>query len=270
MAYITNANLKRIVFNTDIKNLNITGQLYKIPIYFFSRYEEKELLAIQELLKDPEKYFTQIYIPIPEGHDTFTMVYEGKQPCFHADDDCDLLNSEYHNFMVPERIREQGKDKVKEFRAWFKSHEHLLNNKEVWEFHFALRWGFIVRVEEIVKGNSGITSFDNYSIEDLEAQIDTLIKEAGRYYYASPKNTTILKQYGKATHLGKSIKKLEDNTTGYSDAEVKAFLNAYYNTYKAPLKKMLIEYYRLKLNPNIELSGQILHRLGFRACVHCH
>ena len=37
-----------------------------------------------------------------------------------------------------------------------------------------------------------------------------------------------------------------------------------------PLKKALIEYYRIKFNPNIEMNGLILDQLGFKQCRNCH
>ena len=54
MSYITLSNAKSIVYKTDIKNIDIQKELYKVPIYFFSRYEKNALLAIRELLNNPE------------------------------------------------------------------------------------------------------------------------------------------------------------------------------------------------------------------------
>ena len=62
MAYITQANLKRIIYRSSIKEMRLQGKVYKLPIYFFSKYEENALLAIQELLKDPDVYFRDLYI----------------------------------------------------------------------------------------------------------------------------------------------------------------------------------------------------------------
>ena len=77
MSFITLANTNKIIFNSDIQSLDLTGDIYKIPIYFFSKYEENALLAIQELLKDPDKYFTEIYKPY-KPVDTYSYVYRAK------------------------------------------------------------------------------------------------------------------------------------------------------------------------------------------------
>ncbi|SVE05208.1 uncharacterized protein METZ01_LOCUS458062, partial [marine metagenome] len=50
MSFITLANTNKIIYSSDIKNIDLEGSIYKIPIYFFSKYEENALLAIQELL----------------------------------------------------------------------------------------------------------------------------------------------------------------------------------------------------------------------------
>ena len=45
--------------NSDIKEASFTEKIYHIPIYFFNNYEKNSLLAIKELLKNPENYFTE-------------------------------------------------------------------------------------------------------------------------------------------------------------------------------------------------------------------
>ena len=73
MGYITLANANKIISQSDINELDLEGEIYHIPIYFFSKYEKNELLGIQELLKDPKKYFTEIYQPY-ESVDTYSYV----------------------------------------------------------------------------------------------------------------------------------------------------------------------------------------------------
>jgi len=51
---------------------------------------------------------------------------------------------------------------------------------------------------------------------------------------------------------------------------VKDLLKKYDNEFKKPLKKMLIEYYRLKHNPEIRMEGEVLELLGFKPCAFCH
>ena len=269
MAYITSANQKRIIFESEIKGLDLTGEIYKIPIYFFSKYEENQLLAIQELLKDPEKYFNTIYKPYTPV-DTFTMVYEGRYPSYHRVADCPKLTSNYENFEIPQKIRAKGKAEILKFREWFETVKHLLEKPDIFVMRLHSRWGIVTKPKAITADNSGTVEMENPTIEELEQRIDFKIKEAGRFYYKDHKHTTILRRFSKCTFLAYKAEPIEGNDTGYSDEEVKEFLRNYDMGFKKPLKQMLTEYYRLKFNPEIKMEGKILEMLGFRACRHCY
>lgn len=269
MAYITLANTNKIIFDSDLKGLNLEGQVYKMQIYFLSSYEESSLLAIQELLKDPEKYFTTIYKPY-KPKDTYSLVYEGKKPGYHKFSCCPMLNSDYQNFPIPEAIKEKGQLAVVEFREWFKTVEHLLEKPDVFVMRLKAKYGIETNPQAINKDNSGNTAIKNETIEEIETRIDGLIKDAGRFYYANEKNTKILKRFSKWTFLAYKSEKIDGNETGYSDEEVRSLLKEYDETYKRPLKSNLIEYYRLKFNPEIKMEGYFLEKLGFKSCGHCY
>lgn len=269
MAYITLANTTKIIFNSEIKGLDLSGEVYKIPIYFFSKYEEKALLAIQELLKDPEKYFNEIYVPY-KSEDTYTLVYEAKHPSYHKLTDCSRLNSNYENYEIPKEIKDRGKEEVKEFRRWFETVKHLLEKPDVFVMRLQARWGIVTNPNAINRDNSGTTEIENLTIEELESKIDLKIKEAGRFYYYSAKNKTILHKFSKYSFLAFKMEPISNNDTEYSDLEIKELLRVYDNEFKKPLKKMLIEYYRLKHNPEIKMEGEILEQLGFRPCGDCY
>lgn len=269
MAYLTLANVNRILYNSDLQSIDLKGEVYKVPIYFFSKYEENSLLAIQELLNDPDKYFTEIYIPY-KPKDTFSYVYEGKNPSYHKHSSCPRLKSNYQNFEIPQEIKDKGAESVKEFRLWFETVKDLLEEPDIFVERLRLKYGIVTNPRAIRIDNSGITERENYKIEDLEKNIDNLIKEAGRFYYQSKKNTTILRKFSKQTYLAYKSESLYKNNTGYSDEDVKKLLKDYDQEFKRPLKRDLIEYYRLRLNPNIEMEGHFLEQLGFKPCAHCH
>lgn len=269
MSFITLANTNSIIFKSNIQNLNLKGEIYKFKIYFFSKYEENALLAIQELLKNPEYYFKDIYVPY-KPEDTYTLVYEGQKPSYHKYACCPRLQSDYQNFEIPIKIIEQGNDQVQEFRRWFETVKHLLDNPEIFAMRLHSRWGIVTNPKAINRENSGITIVENYTIKEIEEKIDELIKAAGRFYYDNNKNTTILKQFSKLTNLAYKSEPINRNDTGYSDSVVKELLKFYDEEYKKPLKKYLIEYYRLKFNPNIKMEGYLLEQLGFRPCSYCH
>lgn len=249
--------------------MKVKGQVYKMQIYFLSSYEENALLAIQELLKDPEKYFTTIYKPY-KPKDSFSFVYEGSKPGYHQYSCCPMLNSDYQNFPIPEEIKEKGKEAIIEFREWFKTVEHLLEKPDVFVMRLKSKYGIETNPKAINKDNSGNTAIKNDTIEEIETKIDLLIKEAGRFYYASEKNTKILRRFSKLTFLAYKKEPINGNQTGFSDDDVRSLLKEYDETYKRPLKSNLIEYYRLKFNPELKMEGYFLEKLGFKSCGHCY
>ncbi len=133
-----------------------------------------------------------------------------------------------------------------------------------------MRWGIETNPKAIQYKNTGYHKLENYSIEELEEKIDDLLTESVQYYKANERNTVILKKYSRATFLAYRTEKLEDNVTGYSDKEIKEILQEYEEKYKRPLSTLLIEYYKVSLNPNLELNGLLLDTLGFKRCSHCH
>ena len=200
MAFITLANANKIIYRSDLNGIDLSGEIYKIPIHFFSKYEEKSLLAIQELLKNPERYFTEIYVPY-KTVDTYSYVYEGNKPCYHARNTCSRLHSKYENFEIPQEIKERGYAQVVEFRRWFETVKHLLDKPDIFVARLHLRWGIKTNPKAISAENSGIKEIDNIDIQELEKRIDLLIKDAGRYYYDTNKNTAILHRFSKYTFL---------------------------------------------------------------------
>jgi len=270
MAYITIANASSIIFKSDLKQVDLKKQLYKIPIYFLNTYEKNALLAFQELLTDPEKYFTEIYRP-HKSIDTFKLIFEGRLPAYHNDPGCSRLNADFENYEIPLEIQRQGINKVQEFRLWFSQVKHLLEDRpDAFVARMQSKWGVVTNINAIVWENSGNTHVENYSIEDLEPKIDKAIKSAGRFYYRDDKTQIVLRQFSKYASLWKKEDPIKNNHTGYSDTEVKALLKFYDVTFKKPLKRDLLEYYRLKLNPEIKMEGYLLERLGFRPCSKCH
>jgi hypothetical protein len=268
--FITLSNAKNIIKKSEIKSISIIGEIYKIPIHFLNRYEQNELLAIKELLKNPEKFFNEMYIPY-EPIDTFTKVYEGKKPSYHKSPKCLRLHATYLNFTIPYEIKSKGKDAVIEFRRWFETVKHLyLSDPAMFVFRLHAKYGIITNPNAIKHDNSGFFELENPTIAELEEEIDKLIKEAGRFYYSCEKNTEILKVFSKNTFLAYNGKLEHFNTTQYSSEEIILFLKEYDEKFKKRLKKLLVEYYRLKLNPKIKMDGLYLDKLGFKPCGACY
>ena len=267
MNYITTSNAKKIIYDSDLKNIDLNGQIYKIPIYFYSKYEKNSLLAIRELLKNPESYFDNIYKPYVST-DTYRYVYEGNSPRYHNDLGCELLNSDFKNYIIPEPIAGDP-DKVVEFREWFETNKHLIqDNPDLFVINLQHRWDILTNVRSIERLNSGVDEVDDLTIEELEDKIDALIKDAGRFYYKSTMTKKVLSKYSRRTFL---LNKQDSDLSieEFSDDKVRKLLTDYIIKFKKPLQHYLIEYYKLKHNPGIEMQGYYLDQLGFKPCRRC-
>lgn len=267
-AFITTANMLRIIRQTDIITADIKGTVYKKPIYLFNRFEEKNLLAIQELISDTDKFISEIYNRI-EVIDRQKYVFEGKKPAYHNDLNCERLNSNFKNFEIPVEIKEKGTKEIERFRNWFKENYLLLENPVVFEMRIHSAFGVNINPKAINFTNSGSAELENLNLEQLEQKIDELLKEAGRFYYKSDKHQTIIKKFGKYTYLAYKDEQIQRNDTAYDDNEIKEFLRNYDEQFKKPLKLLLIHYYRVKLNPDLKMEGNLLEQLGFVPCGHC-
>jgi len=228
------------------------------------------LLAIKELFKNPDhfirEYYREHYRP-----DTGKYVFEGSKPAYHKDSDCDRLSADYINYIVPEFIRERGLDAVKAYRAWFKANMHLLNDRPThFQLRFKTQYGIWIEPKQIELPNSGITKFESCDLESLEKSIDEILARAAALYNSDELTREIISNWGKNAWLGRRPNEpLRGNKTGADEDSIRAFLRRYESKILTPLKRTLIEYYKIKLNPRLEYGCPLLDQLGFVACQSC-
>mgnify|MGYP005845688935 CR=1 FL=1 len=132
-----------------------------------------------------------------------------------------------------------------------------------------LRWKY-KDYEYIHHKNTGNNAIYNLNKKETETKINSLIKEAGRYYYKSKKNKQILYRYSKYTYLAYKQDSIKNNNTIYSDNEIKVFLADYNKRFKMPLKQLLLHYFRMEFNPDLFFKGSFLESLGFKKCEFCY
>ena len=154
MAYITVSNANRIIKKSELLSTDFKGEVYKLPIRFFSKYEANSLLAIQEFLKNPEHYFNEYYAPLRVS-DSYNFIYEGHKPAYHDSLDCPRIYADYENFEIPKSIRKQGGESIFKFRAWFKNNDHLLSTKaDLFYQKLKFSWGITERINQVKVANS--------------------------------------------------------------------------------------------------------------------
>lgn len=289
MAFITKANSKRILRKINLNDIpDIEGDVYKKPIYFLSKWETKYLLLMQSLLKEPEKFAIEVYQPVV-NKDTFQYVFESEQPpSYHSNKSCERLTSNFKNFEVPfeikarerENAEKEGKSteeidiaekkQVEVFRTWFKENFELFtNDTEGFLKQLDIKWNIQRNVNEIERDNSGVESIENLNLAELEKEIDKVISEAGKYFVNNKDRQHIIRRFQKLTFLAYRKGNIDINNTELSDEELREFLLEYDTKFKKPLKELLIQYYRIKYNPDLSFEGSLLERLNFRQCSVC-
>lgn len=81
--------------------------IFRRSIYFFNWYEEIFLKVYQEMLENPEEFFSKIYKKIEKPVDDYQYVHPPKPPSFHNSLDCPFLTSDYKNFEIPREIKKE-------------------------------------------------------------------------------------------------------------------------------------------------------------------
>ena len=249
---------------------NINSSVYKKPIYFFSKYELNVLSGLQLFWSNPQDFINSYYIPVTQKDNT-KYIFEGGKPAYHQNCECERLNSNFKNFLIPVEIKERGNDEIQKFRIWFKQSMHLLEEKQdVFMMKLALKFKLKVKPQEVNAPNSGIAEIEQYDLPELERRIDSIIRDCGRFWHNNADKQSIIRRFQKYTFLGYIKDEIKNNDTELSDEELKDFLILYDKKFKRPLKNLLIEYYRIKFNPNLNFNENLLEQLGFVECQKCH
>ena len=271
-AFITQATAASIACRIPKQSfMELSGELYRRPIYIFSRVERLRLLAIQYFFQDSETFIDLHYQKAERDRQDPNLVFPSSAPAYHLSIECKFLHADYRNIVIPPQIEVRGESVKKEFRIWFRQNEGLYdNNRELFMVKLSTR--FNIRLQElqiIERLNSGTTEVLNENLDAIDAQINRVLREAGQFYYASERNNGILKQYQRYTELGYKEEALHSNRTGYPEDEVKTFLRGYNEQFKKPLKKLLTSYFRVKYNPELRFNGFLMGQLGIKPCKHC-
>ena len=284
--FITKRNLDRITKSVDLSIIR-DSELYDKKIDFLSKEEIAELLKIKSAISG--NININLYKQIEEvkeeiSHDNLVFTYKKTDPTYHFHPQCDRLNSDFINYVIPSSISTNAElkanskgyndlDKKKyisqegnKFRAWFKANINLLKEDEEsfvrkMKSHFMINDG----INEVRSLNTGKISFTNFNLSELKISIDLHIRKANEF----------LRKYNNRgiIYLFNSIsnnKELdESNNTNLSNEELETFYNQYDSQFKKPIKELLKQYYMVKFNPELSFDGNLLDKLGFRSCSSC-
>lgn len=206
--FITTSNLKQIssFWKTeefyDYKSKDILF-LWKKSLVTLNKYNE----VINNLQNNLQNNVLEFYSISKK--DTYTRVYEWISPSYHLNKDCKKLDKSFIWIWIPEIIRKKGKEKIKEYRDWYKKtfssiekyrsdidyiaslenkekSNELLKFKKKWleqedfKEKFEKRWWEIFDEENFdfeIYSNSWIKWFVNYNIDKNSEELDFLITD---------------------------------------------------------------------------------------------
>ena len=295
MAYITRFNFKRIshqldekkIINTDnIDSILLCEDLPNIKFAYMNKLEKQGLLAFKEFVLHPEIIFNPEYRKV-KFKDTKMFVFE-TPAAYHLDSNCSKLHQDFNGVLLPDKIKEQGDEKIKEFRQWCRENMHFLeeDKKDIFEMHLQMKFNIHrSEIEIIDRKNSGTQEFENYSLTELCNQIKELTEQFRVWLLGSinviERNLRIysfneIAHKGKCTYLGddygqeKHLAEIhERNKSKFTDQEILDCLKEAHTKYKLPMIELLKKYYMIKYNADTKVDVNILEALGFRPCSAC-
>lgn len=284
MAYITNYNFNRITKGFDVpadKNFKFddiviwmspTGKIIdqNNPTQLFARWDVNDLLIFKSFCKNTKLAASTFYRKLSKPQDSYRYVQSEKSPSYHKDANCERLNAEFERITIPEEIREQGIEKVKEFRNWWKENETLRRENPI-AFVAKLNIVFKTNINELkieIKENSGVKQINNYSIEEINDVIYKKFKELFSWAKENKKREDIFIRFAYISYMGNSCKPIIHNHTSYTETEIKEVLK-YIHPRKLEIIQELKNLYLRTYNPKLEFEQSLLDELGFEPCAKC-
>lgn len=297
--YITEANFRRIIrrietpkdfkFNDDLLWEFPNGEKFNLTKHgnflndFFSYNEKKELLTFKAACKGEIK-ISEFYKEIEEPKDTYRYIYPEKRPAYHSDRNCPALKSNFKPYVIPREIQDQGKEKVEEFRQYWRDNENLIEEKpEIFQKrineHFKIE-ATIKSYEIEGRSNSGVHRItDNRSVQEINENIFELYKEMIKSI--TLKDSQEIDRNVKGRRLGICIllgylswisetdKDIdEDKLRSFTQEEVKEVLGILHKYKKLIVRELETLYMRSYIS-DLDFDQKLLDSLGFIPCYVC-
>ena len=282
MAYITNANFRRITRELNVpkdKNFKFddiiiwessNGKIIdKNNPSIFGWWEVNDLLAFKEFCKDAKMAVNHFYHKIEKPQDSFRYIDAERCPAYHCDINCEAMHSSFHRIEIPEIIREQGQEKVMEFRSWWKNHEALREDKpDAFVAQLNLVFHTDLRDYEVEdRSNSGVHEMDdNRSVEEINDNIRRLFYELFTWAKEDKDRLNIFLKYMRKSFLWNYD--IYTDLGKYAEYEIKGVLTVVH-----PKKEEIIEelkkLYQRRYIPELSFQTSLLENLGFVPCYTC-
>lgn len=282
MAYITNANFRRITRELNVpkdKNFKFDDIIIwespngktidKNNPSIFGWWEVNDLLAFKEFCKDAKMAVKHFYKKIEKPQDSYRYIDAERCPAYHCDINCEAMHSPFHRIEIPEIIREQGQEKVKVFRTWWKNHEALREEKpDAFVAQLNLVFHTDLRDYEVEdRSNSGVHEMDdNRSVEEINDNIRRLFFELLTWAKEDKDRLNIFLKYKRMSFLWN--RDIYTELGKYSEHEIKEVL-AVVHSKKEEIIEELKKLYQRRYIPELSFQTTLLENLGFVPCYTC-
>jgi hypothetical protein len=258
--YITKSRLSNIVYSLDKGDVSKTSydELYKTNLKQIYSQKELALLSVYKEMCRDSKQALQSYKKVLKKGNHNKYVFEDGTPAYHADIDCSLLHGDYYNLEIPVEIKHRGEREVARFKEFCKTNRDLIIREDPIVLK-KLDAQFVLKnpPTKISAQNSGSEEFVNMNLTELEFQIGELLSEAEVFRNKDQDTFKTIQNLGYGSHVAKEAK-VPDSP-----------LYIWHNTYKVPIKELLMHYFRVRFNPDLGFDGQLLDQLGFKPCSKC-
>lgn len=284
MAYITNANFRRITrelntpdekeftFNDIVIWESPKGKVIdqKHP-YIFGWWEANQLLTFKEFCKDANMAVSHFYRKIEKPQDSYRYIEPEKSPAYHRDENCEAMKSSLHQIKIPQEIWEQGKEKVIEYRTWWKDNEGLRNSNPA-TFVAKLKIVFGVDLKEyevdVDRDNSGVYEMeDNRSVEEIDNNIRKLFNDLYVWAKEDRDRWNIFLNFKQNSFLCNK-ESIYTGLGNYSEDDIKGVLKIVH-TKKLEIMEELKRLYQRRYIPDLQFQTSLLESLGFVPCYTC-
>lgn len=281
--FITKGNFLQLSSKRELSDEDLKMQIYKSNISFFSKNEIIRLLKVKKTLQDISEGIYEINMA-DVVEDTFSYVHEYRHHRkYHTDRNCTSLHSDFNDIEIPVEVKydrngDFNQKRVESFRQWFKRPEITeLYNSDEKVFYDKLQSVFpdVTNIKPQKMKNHGFKEVSMDSVAVLEHKIEKLLSDSMEFCQRDFKHAKVLLgenlrvQTYWATSDRYLLNRIEYNNTGYSDEEVRKVLRGYSETIKFPMMSLLIDFYIVSFNKNLEFDRIILEKLNFQLCTKC-
>jgi hypothetical protein len=284
--YITNASLNMIFKSLRNKKISLSreellshisldfedefeGTSFRDNIHLtFNTMELKEIYFEGMVLKNISKVIDEI-----EGNKNIieeyimnsnkSYAYQIKAPAFHTTNNCNLLQSNFENIVIPEdcKIDETKRELIKE---WIKANRNKYPTFTDLNAKFKIEFQCDCNLEEVSRLNSGSIDFENYNIKVSNIVSDIKNKFVQLRFFFDSEFAKKIENFKYATTY-----KLKNQLSIDKDKEThKSIID--YHTVKDSLRQMISEHYRYNYNIALSFDQKILKAIGFRSCNGCN